>query len=89
MAIKINTLPKDMPILNRELQKIESLQTQVSTLQGLPPVSSIPIITGSGSPEGKVIANIGTLYLRQDGGTSTTLYVKESGTQTNIGWVAK
>jgi len=44
--------------------------------------------TGSGSPEGSVTAVIGSLYTRTDGGASTTLYVKESGTG-NTGWVAK
>jgi hypothetical protein len=43
---------------------------------------------GSGSPEGVVTANIGSLYLRTDGSTSTTLYVKTSGTG-NTGWSAK
>lgn len=46
------------------------------------------IINGSGSPAGVVSAPVGSLYLRTDGGTSTTLYVKESGTGTS-GWVAK
>jgi hypothetical protein len=46
------------------------------------------IISGTGSPEGAVTANRGTLYLRTDGGASTTLYVKESGTG-NTGWSAK
>lgn len=44
--------------------------------------------TGTGTPEGAVTASVGTLFLRTDGGTSTTLYVKESGTG-NTGWVAK
>jgi len=43
---------------------------------------------GTGSPEGVVIANVGSLFLRTDGGASTTLYVKQSGTG-NTGWVAK
>lgn len=43
---------------------------------------------GSGSPEGVVTAPIGTYYSRTDGGTGTSLYVKESGTG-NTGWVAK
>jgi hypothetical protein len=46
------------------------------------------ILTGSGSPETVVNAGVGTLYLRSDGGSATTLYVKESGTG-NTGWVAK
>lgn len=43
---------------------------------------------GSGSPEGSVTAPIGSIYSRTDGGASTSLYVKESGTG-NTGWVAK
>lgn len=43
---------------------------------------------GSGSPAGVVSAPVGSLYLRTDGGTGTTMYVKESGTGTS-GWVAK
>ena len=46
------------------------------------------LLTGVGSPQGNVSANVGALYLRTDGGTSSTLYVKESGSG-NTGWVAK
>lgn len=41
-----------------------------------------------GSPEGVVTAPRGALALRIDGGASTTLYVKTSGTG-NTGWTAK
>ena len=52
-------------------------------------VTSGPVIVqGTGSPEGVVTANVGWLYLRTDGGSGTTLYIKESGTG-NTGWVAK
>jgi len=44
--------------------------------------------TGTGSPENVVLAPVGSLYSRTDGGANTTLYVKESGTG-NTGWVAK
>ena len=43
---------------------------------------------GAGTPEGSVTAPVGSIYLRTDGGASTTLYVKESGAG-NTGWVAK
>ena len=43
---------------------------------------------GAGTPEGSVTAGIGSVYRRTNGGSSTTLYVKESGTG-NTGWVAK
>lgn len=45
-------------------------------------------LTGSGTPEGAVTADVGSLYTRSNGGASTTLYIKESGTG-NTGWVAK
>lgn len=44
--------------------------------------------SGTGTPEGVLVAPIGSLYTRIDGGASTTLYIKESGTS-NTGWVAK
>lgn len=50
---------------------------------------SATILVGSGSPEGVVTANPGSLYLNLAGGANVTLYVKESGTATNTGWVAK
>lgn len=43
---------------------------------------------GTNTPEGAVSARVGSIFLRTNGGASTTLYVKESGTG-NTGWVAK
>ena len=43
---------------------------------------------GTGTPEGSIIAAIGSVYYRTNGGAGTTLYVKESGTG-NTGWVGK
>jgi hypothetical protein len=48
----------------------------------------IGVAQGTGTPEGALIAAVGALYTRTDGGAGTTLYVKESGTG-NTGWVAK
>jgi len=47
-----------------------------------------PMYSGTGSPNGVVTAGIGSIYTRTDGGASTTLYIKESGSG-NTGWVAK
>lgn len=46
------------------------------------------VYAGSGSPENAIAASIGSIYLRTDGGTGSTFYVKESGTE-KTGWVAK
>jgi hypothetical protein len=43
--------------------------------------------TGSGTPEGAVTGNVCDLYLRTNGGSGSTLYIKESGSG-NTGWTA-
>ncbi len=45
------------------------------------------VLSGTGSPEGAITAPVGSLYAREDGGTNTTIYRKESGAG-NTGWVA-
>ncbi len=49
---------------------------------------SVRIFKGYGSPENVVTAGIGSFYQRLDGGATTTLYVKTSGTAAS-GWTAK
>lgn len=44
--------------------------------------------SGTGDPDGVVVASVGSRYRRTDGGANTSLYIKESGTDEN-GWVAK
>ena len=46
------------------------------------------IYSGTNTPEGAVTATVGSLFLRTNGGSNTTLYVKESGSG-NTGWVGK
>ena len=43
----------------------------------------------AGSPEGVYVANRGTLYLRSDGGATTTLYVKTADDGLATGWTSK
>jgi hypothetical protein len=45
--------------------------------------------TGAGTPEAVVTGYRGDMFLRSDGGAGTTLYIKESGDNTNTGWIAK
>lgn len=49
---------------------------------------NVSITGGLGDPEGVVVASAGSLFLRNNGGAGTTLYVKESGSG-STGWVAK
>jgi hypothetical protein len=70
----LNVTATGVEIYNAKLLDVSSLAQKV--------------LSGAGSPETVVSADVGALYLRTDGGASTTLYVKESGTG-NTGWVAK
>jgi hypothetical protein len=49
------------------------------------------IFKGRGTPENRVGAPVGSLYIREDGGKGSTLYVKEHATApTDMnGWEAK
>ena len=47
------------------------------------------VTSGKGSPEGSEVGSIGDLYTDKEGGAVTTLYVKESGSNTDTGWIAK
>jgi len=49
----------------------------------------VQILSGTGSPEGVILAPQGSLYLRTDGGSGTTLYIKETSAGINTGWDAK
>ncbi|BAF72675.1 hypothetical protein [Sulfurovum sp. NBC37-1] len=49
--------------------------------------SSIRLLSGMGDPNGKIIANIGSIYTRRDGKIGKTLYIKESG-RDSYGWRA-
>jgi len=66
--------------------EISITESQVSDLGDY--VTTTQIKTGQGTPEGAVKGSVSNLYLRTDGGTNTTLYVKESGNETLTGWVA-
>ena len=92
-----STQPTSIPLggafpstsVEQQLDKIVRLVQQVEE----PPTNleldlGIKIFNNTGSPEGSQTAIVGSLYLRTDGGASTTLYVKESGAG-NTGWIAK
>lgn len=44
------------------------------------------ITVGAGTPNGNVVGSPPDIYLNTSGGASTTMYLKESGTDTNTGW---
>lgn len=78
------TLPAGLEHLRRIVADIAGLAGRITALER----RRANVIHGDGTPEASVAAPVGTLYVRTDGGASTTLYVKESGTG-DTGWVAK
>jgi hypothetical protein len=48
--------------------------------------TSLGVYSGAGSPESAITAPVGSLYVRTDGGTSNSLFVKGSGSG-NTGWL--
>lgn len=48
---------------------------------------NVRVFQGVGTPEASIAAGVGSLYMRTDGGTDTSIYRKESGSG-DTGWVA-
>lgn len=44
------------------------------------------IMAGNGIPEGSITADVGSLWIREDGSGTSTLYIKKTGVG-NTGWV--
>lgn len=91
---KILDIESEVRSLRREMATFKqaiTIDTNTIILQkpviirGATNINGITIFTGNGSPEGVITANIGSIYLRLNGGSGSTLYVKESGTG-KTGW---
>jgi hypothetical protein len=70
-----------------QLQIGTELLIDGTSLRWVGGTSGVAIRQGLGTPEGSVSSDPGSIYLRNNGGTGTSLYVKETGTG-NTGWVA-
>lgn len=76
--------PAGLEHLRRIVADVAGLAARIVALERRRP----NVLHGEGTPQSVVTAPVGTLFVRTDGGASTTLYVKESGTG-DTGWVAK
>ncbi len=76
---KLDT-PAGMGELNRMLRELYELVSGDG--------KDTKIYYGYGSPEGEIVASIGSVYMRKDGAANTSIYIKESGTGAT-GWTAK
>ena len=92
MAFKPSPVPRAAAdlgaFLDRELNRLAGAFANLLESAAIRLSNGPEIRSGTGTPEGKVTAPVGSLFLRTDGGATTTLYVKTSGTG-NTGWTAK
>ncbi len=72
-----------------DIDNTAAMQIIDSFGQRFGPGKGIVISGGSANPEGSVVGSPPDIYLRTSGGAGTTIYVKETGSATNTGWVGK
>lgn len=74
----------NFPALKRSTTTLEA---RLADDSGYAAVQTLYDRFGAGTPEGAVSAPVGALYHRTDGSTGTSLYLKETGSTGNTGWV--
>lgn len=79
--------PKTDNALEKVIEAINDINRELDNIRKY--LEDLPLIFGVGSPQNEVVAKLGYLYVNQEGGTSTSLYVKESNDLKKNGWVAK
>ena len=72
-----------VPDESQELQRILRELAQVAN------VLAGRVFVGAGTPEAVVVADKGSIYLRTDGGASTSIYIKTADAGLATGWTAK
>lgn len=80
LTVEALKTPEGISELNRMLSRLHDIAAGDG--------ETVKVYSDYGSPEGAIVAGVGSVYLRKDGGASTSIYVKESGTS-STGWIAK
>lgn len=80
MTINLENTADDNQAIDRNFQALSSF---------LEVLGQIPFFVGTGSPNGVVTSSPPAMYWNRSGGANVTIYIKESGTNTNAGWVGK
>lgn len=79
--------PQGLAFLSNVAKSVRS--TSVGSAQKVSLANGLNIYVGSGDPNGQITDSPPAVYFNTAGGASTTLYVKESGANTDTGWVGK
>lgn len=79
-----------MPNLEHTADENPAIDRNFQALSGILQVlSQIPFFVGTGTPNAQVTSSPPAVYWNRSGGAGTTFYIKESGINTNTGWVGK
>lgn len=78
--INLEHTADENPAIDRNFEQLATI---------LEVLAQVPFFVGAGSPNGVVTSSPPALYFNRSGGANVTIYVKESGTNTNAGWVGK
>ena len=85
--LNISQLPQAGALNGTELvpvyQNGSTVQEQITTL-----FDGFGIIVGTGSPNGSIVANGGTLFLRTDGSVGNRVYVNQGSGAQSSSWLA-
>ncbi len=76
------------PIVDDKAVLRPEWQNYLNGIQALSALLQYYAGSGAGSPEGVVVAPVGSIYTRTDGAAGTVLYIKEVGSA-DTGWAAK
>ena len=80
-------LKNDNAVKTFEIDRANGSVRSAASIAVGPAGTEARIFSGSGSPEGAVTGRPGDLYLNITGGAGTSIYTKESGNETNTGWI--
>jgi len=86
MAIQFQEITKNQILEGDGILTLNNMLREI--FSRLPGQGDVKEYFGYGSPLNTVAAPVGSTYRRLDGGSNTTFYVKESGTDAS-GWTAK
>jgi hypothetical protein len=93
LVFRLGPLFHVMSVLNRNAVDpaiVAGVNVSLSQTDEGVEVAAVPFMhRDEGSPEGVIVADRGAVYLRTDGGTTTTMYVKTGGDGLATGWTAK
>jgi hypothetical protein len=76
---------RDFPLINDNKTARDDFQGWIDSITTR--LNNFDFIEGDGSPEGVVFAEKKTRYFNNTGGAGTLMYVKNTDSSLNVGWV--